>query len=179
MTNRVITLWYRPPELLLGVDQYGAEVDIWSLGCIFGELLSGKALFHGATEVEQIAKINKLLGFPSKEDWPDVDKLPHAHFLNKKYVGNHLRQHICSDRQVEPQALDLLQRMLCLNPARRIEARDALAHPYFTTGERIDSRLPWKAGGLEMLTNKRHVGNQGAHRRPGEDRGGHKRAKHR
>ena len=62
MTNRVITLWYRPPELLLGADQYGNEVDMWSAGCIMAEVLIGRALFPGQNEKEQIDQIGQILG---------------------------------------------------------------------------------------------------------------------
>ena len=67
LTNKVITLWYRPPELLLGVDKYGPEVDMWSIGCIFAELLVGKALFPGKDEMDQMTQITNIMGMPSEE----------------------------------------------------------------------------------------------------------------
>ncbi|XP_020254318.1 probable serine/threonine-protein kinase At1g54610 [Asparagus officinalis] len=77
MTSRVVTLWYRPPELLLGATDYGVGVDLWSAGCILAELLAGKPIMPGRTEVEQLHKIFKLCGSPSEEYWKK-SKLPHA-----------------------------------------------------------------------------------------------------
>lgn len=70
MTNRVITLWYRPPELCLGCDQYGPEVDMWSAGCIMAELLSGQPLFPGQDETDQVGKIAQVLGEPNETTLP-------------------------------------------------------------------------------------------------------------
>jgi serine/threonine protein kinase len=75
-TNRVITLWYRPPELLLGATQYGPAVDMWSVGCIFAELLARKPVFPGRNEIDQLEQIFKLCGTPNPEVWPGVEKLP-------------------------------------------------------------------------------------------------------
>ena len=74
-TNRVITLWYRPPELLLGATRYGPEVDLWSVGCIFAELLLGRPLFPGADEAQQLDKITRLLGTPTEETMPGCSRL--------------------------------------------------------------------------------------------------------
>ncbi|MFQ6643577.1 hypothetical protein Gotur_017622 [Gossypium turneri] len=75
LTSRVITLWYRPPELLLGATHYGVGVDLWSAGCILAELLSGMPIMPGRTEIEQLHKIFKLCGSPSEEYWKK-SKLP-------------------------------------------------------------------------------------------------------
>ncbi|GFP86397.1 probable serine/threonine-protein kinase at1g54610 [Phtheirospermum japonicum] len=77
LTSRVVTLWYRPPELLLGATQYGVAVDLWSAGCILGELYAGKPIMPGRTEVEQLHKIFKLCGSPSEDYWRKT-KLPHS-----------------------------------------------------------------------------------------------------
>ena len=76
MTPRVVTLWYRAPELLYQDRSAGMPVDVWSAGCIFGELLSGKELFVGQTEMEQAAAIYKLCGCPDGASWPGVAQLP-------------------------------------------------------------------------------------------------------
>ncbi|KAL6552163.1 hypothetical protein OROGR_008317 [Orobanche gracilis] len=96
LTNRVITLWYRPPELLLGATKYGPAVDLWSVGCIFAELLYGKPILPGKNETEQLNKIFELCGTPDELTWPGVSKIP------------------CFDRH----ALDLLEKMLVLDPAQ-------------------------------------------------------------
>uniref|UniRef100_A0A7S4R196 Cyclin-dependent kinase 2 homolog n=4 Tax=Ditylum brightwellii TaxID=49249 RepID=A0A7S4R196_9STRA len=70
LTQMVITLWYRPPELLFGENVYGPEVDMWSVGCIFGELLTKEAMLQGRGELDQIDKIFKLFGCPTDDSWP-------------------------------------------------------------------------------------------------------------
>ncbi|ONM19835.1 hypothetical protein ZEAMMB73_Zm00001d004950 [Zea mays] len=72
LTSRVVTLWYEPSELLLGATNYGAVVDLWSVGCILAELLSGKPIMLGRTEVEQLHNIFKLCGSPSEEFWANL-----------------------------------------------------------------------------------------------------------
>lgn len=80
-TNRVITLWYRPPELLLGATQYTSAIDMWSVGCIFAELLNKKAILNGRDELEQLKLIFKLCGSPTNDTWPGHDKLPSRKLL--------------------------------------------------------------------------------------------------
>src|SRR5690606_4234317 len=75
-THEVITLWYRPPEILLGGKQYSTPVDIWSIGCIFAEMLSGEPLFPGDCEIDQLFRIFRALGTPNEETWPDVSNYP-------------------------------------------------------------------------------------------------------
>ena len=75
-TNRVITIWYRPPELLLGATNYGPEVDMWSAGCIMLEIFTTKPVFQGDNEVHQLEIIYKILGAPSEADWPGLNQLP-------------------------------------------------------------------------------------------------------
>ena len=75
-TTEVVTLWYRPPEILLGVKDYSPAVDIWSVGCIFAEMALGKPLFTGMCEVDQLFQIFSKLGTPTEEMWPSVSSLP-------------------------------------------------------------------------------------------------------
>jgi len=75
-TNRVITLWYRPPELLLGATAYGPAVDIWSIGCIMLEMVTKKAIFPGHDEIDQLVRIWDIMGSPTSETWPKVTELP-------------------------------------------------------------------------------------------------------
>jgi len=77
-TNYVVTLWYRAPELLLATEIYGPPIDVWSVGCIFAELLTGKVLFDGEGEFQQINRIFALLGTPTEQEWPQYPKLPHG-----------------------------------------------------------------------------------------------------
>ncbi|VCW76767.1 unnamed protein product, partial [Gulo gulo] len=75
-TPVVVTLWYRAPELLLGTKEYSTAVDMWLVGCIFGELLTQKPLFPGKSEIDQINKVFKDLGTPSEKIWPGYNDLP-------------------------------------------------------------------------------------------------------
>ncbi|KAH9614390.1 hypothetical protein KSS87_019394 [Heliosperma pusillum] len=129
LTNRVITLWYRPPELLLGSTRYGHAVDMWSVGCIFAELLHGKPIFPGKDEPEQINKIFELCGAPDEAIWPGVTKLPwYNNFKPNRPIKRRLREYF---RHFDRHALELLEKMLMLDPAQRISAKDALDAEYF------------------------------------------------
>ncbi|KAE9015603.1 Cyclin-dependent kinase [Phytophthora rubi] len=128
-TNKVVTLWYRPPELLMGSTSYDFSVDIWSIGCIFGELLLGKPILQGKTEIEQLQLIFGLCGMPTEETWPGFFKLPGAENfqMDDKYVCP-LRERF---KNFPPHAIDLLEKLLQLDPAKRITAAEAMDHDYF------------------------------------------------
>ncbi|KAK7333760.1 hypothetical protein VNO80_30537 [Phaseolus coccineus] len=131
LTNRVITLWYRPPELLLGTTRYGPAVDMWSVGCIFAELLHGKPIFPGKDEPEQLNKIFELCGAPDEVNWPGVSKTPwYNQFKPTRPMKRRLREVF---RHFDRHALELLEKMLTLDPAQRITAKDALDGEYFWT----------------------------------------------
>ncbi|KAF4671535.1 hypothetical protein FOL47_001459 [Perkinsus chesapeaki] len=89
-TNRVITRWYRPPELLLGTTIYDSKVDTWSAGCILAELMRGKALFPGESETEVYRMISDTLGAPCEDMWPECTRLPNYAQLNEAY--QHMRK---------------------------------------------------------------------------------------
>ncbi|KAL3835002.1 hypothetical protein ACJIZ3_009738 [Penstemon smallii] len=131
LTNRVITLWYRPPELLLGATKYGPAVDMWSVGCIFAELLYGKPILPGKNEPEQLNKIYELCGTPDELNWPGVSKIP---WYNKFKPARQMKKRIRElFRHFDRHALDLLDKMLVLDPSQRIAAKDALDAEYFWT----------------------------------------------
>ena len=75
-THEVVTLWYRAPDILMGSKKYSTSVDIWSVGCIFAELVNQKPLFAGASEEDQLDKIFKIRGTPTDEAWPQMKELP-------------------------------------------------------------------------------------------------------
>ncbi|XP_059632677.1 probable serine/threonine-protein kinase At1g54610 [Cornus florida] len=130
MTSRVVTLWYRPPELLLGATDYSVGVDLWSAGCILAELLAGKPIMPGRTEVEQLHKIFKLCGSPSDEYWKK-SKLPHATIF--KPQQSYKRRIAETFRDFPPSSLPLIETLLSIDPAERQTATDALRSGFFTT----------------------------------------------
>ncbi|XP_020234680.1 probable serine/threonine-protein kinase At1g54610 [Cajanus cajan] len=130
MTNRVVTLWYRPLELLLGAIEYGVGVDLWSVGCILGELLAGKPILPGRTEVEQLHKIYKLCGSPSDEYWKK-SKMPNATLFKPREPYKRCIRETFKD--FPPSALPLIDTLLAIDPAERMSASDALISEFFTT----------------------------------------------
>ncbi|XP_068656606.1 probable serine/threonine-protein kinase At1g54610 [Aristolochia californica] len=130
MTSRVVTLWYRPPELLLGATYYSVGVDLWSAGCILSELLAGKPVMPGRTEVEQLHKIFKLCGSPSEEYWKR-SKLPHATIFKPQQPYKRCIKDTFKD--FPPSSLPLIETLLAIDPAERGTATEALKTEFFTT----------------------------------------------
>ncbi|TPX66751.1 hypothetical protein SpCBS45565_g04307 [Spizellomyces sp. 'palustris'] len=127
-SNEVVTLWYRAPDVLLGSRNYSTSIDIWSAGCIMAEMYSGKPLFPGKTNEDQLYKIFKLLGTPTDEVWPRVSELPEYKPNWPIYQGQVLSSKIPN---MDWMGYDLLSKMLVYEPTRRISAKDALNHVYF------------------------------------------------
>ncbi|KAF8676428.1 hypothetical protein HU200_046977 [Digitaria exilis] len=130
MTSRVVTLWYRPPELLLGATDYGVGIDLWSAGCILAELLYGKPIMPGRTEVEQLHKIFKLCGSPSEEYWKK-SKLPHATIFKPQQPYKRCIRETFKDFPAS--ALPLVETLLAIDPAERQTATAALHSDFFST----------------------------------------------
>ncbi|KAI1892595.1 hypothetical protein AGOR_G00135200 [Albula goreensis] len=129
-TPVVVTLWYRSPELLLGAKEYSTAVDMWSVGCIFGELLTQKPLFPGKSEIDQINKIFKDLGSPSEKIWPGYNELPAVKKMTfTEYPYNNLRKRFGA--LLSDQGFDLMNKFLTYCPSKRITAEEALKHEYF------------------------------------------------
>lgn len=131
MTEYVVTRWYRPPEIMLAPNgTYNEAVDMWSIGCIFGELLNRRPLFPGTDFIDQLTRVFSVLPVPSSDKRGYVVEGDALKFLESLPP--------CSPsaisktfRKASPEAVSLLRRLLCINPERRITAKQALAHPYF------------------------------------------------
>ncbi|GFP78614.1 probable serine/threonine-protein kinase at1g09600 [Phtheirospermum japonicum] len=130
LTSRVVTLWYRPPELLLGATFYATAVDLWSTGCILAELYAGKPIMPGRTEVEQLHKIFKLCGSPSDEYWRK-SKLPHSTIFKPQQP--YPRRVAETFKDLPEPALALLEILLSIDPSDRGSATSALKSEFFTT----------------------------------------------
>jgi len=125
----VVTLWYRPPDILFGAKLYTTSIDIWSAGCIFAEIsLAGKPLFPGADVDDQLKRIFKLLGTPTEESWPSMCHLPEYKPMPIYAPSVSLRQLIPA---LNSHGHDLLERLLVINPQHRMSADNALRHRYF------------------------------------------------
>lgn len=131
MTELVVTLWYRAPELLLGAKEYTTAVDVWSVGCIFGELILHEPLFPGAGEIDQISRIFRDLGTPDDTVWPGFSQLPHVRSTSLAFVRHERQIRRRFMTRLTANGVDLLERMLTYDPQQRITAAEALQHPYF------------------------------------------------
>ncbi|KAF3948753.1 hypothetical protein ACB098_07G031500 [Castanea mollissima] len=127
-THEVVTLWYRAPEILLGSRHYSTPVDVWSVGCIFAEMVNQRALFPGDSEIDELFKIFRVLGTPNENTWPGVTSLPDYKSTFPKWPPKDLATVVPS---LDSAGIDLLSKMLCFDPSRRITARSALEHEYF------------------------------------------------
>ncbi|KAL8900071.1 MAG: hypothetical protein Q9207_005865 [Kuettlingeria erythrocarpa] len=134
-TNRVITIWYRSPELLLGETQYGPAVDIWSAACVMIEIFTKHAIFPGdGGEINQLDKIYNVLGTPARSEWPGLIDMAWFELLRPLERKHNTFAEKYQDR-LTPAAFELLQAMFLYDPAKRPTAADVLEHPYFTTEE--------------------------------------------
>ncbi|XP_062940580.1 cyclin-dependent kinase 9-like [Cynocephalus volans] len=130
-TNHVVTLWYRPPELLLGEWDYGPPIDLWGAGCIMAEMWTRNPIMQGNTEQQQLVLISQLCGSITPEVWPNVGKYQLFEKLDlvkgqKRKVKERLKPYVR-----DPHALDLIDKLLVLDPAQRINSDDALNHDFF------------------------------------------------
>ena len=128
LTHEILTLWYRAPEILLGQKEYSTPIDIWSIGLIFYEMAHRKPLFAGDCEIEQIFKIFQMFGTPNEKNWPGITKLPEFKLSFPQFKGKGLNFY---NTNIDDVGMDLLSKMIQLDPCRRISAKQALNHPFF------------------------------------------------
>jgi CTD kinase subunit alpha len=151
-TNRVITIWYRSPELLLGETQYGPAVDIWSAACVLVEIFTRHAIFPGdGGEINQLDKIYNVLGTPTVQDWPGIVDMQWFELLRPTERKPSTFEEKYKDR-VSPMAFELLQAMFLYDPTARPTAADILEHPFFTS----ESPGPKRAEALKELEGDWH-----------------------
>ncbi|KAM4566164.1 serine/threonine-protein kinase NLK isoform 1-T2 [Odontesthes bonariensis] len=134
MTQEVVTQYYRAPEILMGSRHYSNSIDIWSVGCIFAELLGRRILFQAQSPIQQLDLITDLLGTPSMEAMRTACEGARAHILRGPHKQPSLPVLYTLSSQATHEAVHLLCRMLVFDPAKRISAKDALAHPYLDEG---------------------------------------------
>jgi serine/threonine protein kinase len=135
-THEVVTVWYRPPEILLGAALYSVPVDLWSIGCVLAEMATGAPLFAGDSEIDTIFKIFMKLGTPTEAVWPGVSDLPDFKPTFPQWPRKQWSAIRNTSQQVGPHGVDLLDELMCYDPKRRLSARAALQHQYFRDVEK-------------------------------------------
>ncbi|KAI8920202.1 kinase-like domain-containing protein [Powellomyces hirtus] len=129
LTPTVVTLWYRPPEILLEEQKYNSAVDMWGFGCIFAEMWERTPIFQASTEPQALDKIFGVCGTPKGDDWPEYASIMARQKLVPKQEPRRIRE-IFRDR-LDYYTITFIDSLLLLNPARRPSAEDALRHDYF------------------------------------------------
>ena len=142
-SSEVVTLWYRAPDVLMGSRTYTTSIDIWSCGCILAEMITGKPLFPGTNDEEQLKLIFEMMGMPTEVTWPGVSQLPKYAASSASFQQQHpnatlqgpkdlkeLLQKNCKEK-LDDIVINLLHGLLQLNPDMRLSAKQALHHTWF------------------------------------------------
>eukprot|EP00347_Sterkiella_histriomuscorum_P024461 403331037 len=145
-TPKVVTLWYRAPEILLKANQYSKPIDAWSVGCILAEFLNyGQPILPGNNEIDQFKQICEMIGKPSKKSWEGFQDLQNSKHLlslvdnNHNYLGQKFKN-------MSDNCIDLLNQLLAWDPAQRLTLNEALIHPFFT-----EAPYPCKSDDIRCL----------------------------
>jgi len=148
LTNKVITLWYRPPELLLGCYEYTPKIDMWSVGCIIAEMFRRSGFMKGANEATQLDLIFRTVGHPTEEEWPDIKQKcrlwkNHEPGHDEPRFPNRLREALKSQlpnpKWMTDNAAELIEKMMILNPEKRWSAIQALDADFFFENPMVKS----------------------------------------
>ncbi|XP_009995807.1 PREDICTED: cyclin-dependent kinase 18 isoform X1 [Chaetura pelagica] len=135
-SNEVVTLWYRPPDVLLGSTEYSTPIDMWGVGCIHYEMVTGRPMFPGSTVKEELHLIFRLLGTPTEDTWPGITS--NAEFKAYNFMQYRAQPLINHAPRLDSEGIDLLMNLLLFEAKGRISAEAALRHPYFKSlGERV------------------------------------------
>jgi serine/threonine protein kinase len=129
MTRTAVTLYYRAPEIFFGDLYYGNKIDIWSIGCVFAELIIGKPIFKGNNELGTLSKIIENIGCPNEENWPGVSNLPNYLLFNG--VGEFKLGEMLSKEGLSKEGINMVAKMLSLDPKKRPSCEDMLKNEYF------------------------------------------------
>jgi serine/threonine protein kinase len=143
-SNEVVTLWYRPPDVLLKSTEYTTSIDMWGVGCILFEMATGKPLFPGSSVEEELHLIFRTLGSPDEESWPGISN-------NKEYSGYNFPIFLPESKEsplsskvprLDETGLKLLHHLLAYEPSKRISAADAVKSPYFDSLGPLVHKIP-------------------------------------
>ena len=151
LTDYVATRWYRAPEILLGSDKYMQPVDMWSLGCIFGEMLGGKPVFSGKSTLNQLELVFSVLGWPSAEDISSFQSNYAQQMLSSLNISAEAKNEKSEEEQkaawatfypsATSDAIDLMTKLMQVNPTKRMRADEGLKHPYCIQFHDPDSEI--------------------------------------
>ena len=128
LTRTAVTLYYRAPEIFFGDKFYGKEIDIWSIGCVFVELIIGRPIFKGSNELGTLGKIIEIIGCPCEDNWPGVSKLPNYLPFGG---GDHCLDKMLEEGGLSKEGVDMANKMLCLDPKKRITCDELMKCEYF------------------------------------------------
>jgi len=130
-SNEVVTLWYRPPDVLLGSTEYSTPIDMWGVGCIFYEMASGRPLFPGSTVEDELHLIFKVLGTPTEDNWPGISRS--EELSGYKFPAYSPESLVSKAPRLDTDGVSLLSSFLLFEAKKRLPAREALKHPYFSS----------------------------------------------
>lgn len=155
LTEYVVTRWYRAPEVILNSSMYTEKIDVWSIGCVFAELMGRAPLFPGEDYLDQVKRVIGVLGTPSPEDMEFIGNPSAVRFINKLPRRDKAKWSSIYSK-ASPQALDLLDKMLVFNPEKRWNVIQCLRHPYFKDLHNLDeenistSPFDWSCDNFEL-----------------------------